>query len=97
MRHLAPDVKRGVKAGLRQICTDPETGKLLRDEFEGFRTYRIGRFRIIYSVDETRKVIRLAAVGHRRTIYEELSELLRRGPGVEEPRRRRPRRLLVNA
>ena len=40
--------------------------------------YRVRRFRIVYAIDHKARVIRLMAVGHRRHVYEELSDRLRR-------------------
>lgn len=51
-------------------------------ELKGFSNYRVKRFRIVYSIDRSHKIIRIVAVGHRRSIYEEVvdakkSKLLR--------------------
>ena len=45
---------------------------------DGLRTYRVRRFRIVYATDQKGRAIRLMAVGHRRYVYEELTEQLRR-------------------
>jgi mRNA-degrading endonuclease RelE of RelBE toxin-antitoxin system len=37
-------------AGLLQIATEPESGKSLKDELEGLKSFRISRFRIIYRI-----------------------------------------------
>ncbi|WHZ29559.1 MAG: hypothetical protein OJF51_004361 [Nitrospira sp.] len=36
------------------------------------------RFRVVYAVRQKTRIIRLMAVGHRRSVYEELTERLRR-------------------
>ena len=40
--------------------------------------YRVRRFRVVYAVHQKTRIIRLMAVGHRRSVYEELTERLRR-------------------
>ncbi|MBI4529298.1 MAG: type II toxin-antitoxin system RelE/ParE family toxin [Deltaproteobacteria bacterium] len=80
IRHLPPDLKRSVKQALRALSLEPFSGEALLRELEGLRKYRVRRFRIIYAVDRKRKIIRIFAVGHRRTIYEEVAEQLRRRP-----------------
>jgi mRNA interferase RelE/StbE len=44
-------------------------GKLLVDEFEGFRSARVGVFRIVYSIDDVVLVVGVVAIGHRASIY----------------------------
>jgi mRNA interferase RelE/StbE len=43
----------------------------------GYWKFRVRRFRVIYRVDGARRIIRIIAVGHRRSIYEEVAELVR--------------------
>ena len=69
IRGLHPDLKRKVRVALSYIVDDPAIGKLLREELAGLRSYRVGRFRIVYRVAGT--AIEILAVGPRRTIYEE--------------------------
>ena len=78
VRGLHPELKGKVSAGLDVIRTDPSVGKELRDELAGLRSFRVGRFRIIYRV-APRRLIDLVAIGPRRTIYQETLRLLRRG------------------
>ncbi len=75
IRSLHPELKRKLKAGLRTLITDPFAGKALRDELKGLRSFRVGRFRIVYRI--SRRTIEIAAVGPRRTIYEETLKLIR--------------------
>lgn len=77
LRHLSPDIKRPVKAALRAICQDPTIGEPLERDLKGLLKYRVSRFRIVYAVDRTHHVVRVMAVGHRRRIYDDLTELVR--------------------
>ena len=77
-RHPHPDIKRSIKAALRAISKDPGIGQPLERELAGLLKYRVSRFRIAYAVDRTRRVIRVMAVGHRRRIYDDLTEMIRR-------------------
>jgi mRNA interferase RelE/StbE len=78
IRSLHPDLKRSIKAAVRGIATDPECGEPLLCELDGLRKYRVRRFRIVYSIDRKKRMIRLMAVGHRRHVYEELTVRLTR-------------------
>lgn len=78
IRHLPPEVKRGVKAAIRALSENATLGEPLQRELEGLLKYRVKRFRIVYSIDRLRRVLRIIAVGHRRVVYEELADLVRR-------------------
>ena len=78
IRRLPPDVKRGIKAALRALSDGSAAGEPLQRELEGFLKYRVKRYRIVYAFDRPRRIIRIVAVGHRRAVYEELSDLVRR-------------------
>lgn len=73
IRHLPPDVKRGVKAALRALAADPGRGDPLVRELEGLWKYRVRRFRVVYAIDRRTRLIRVVAVGHRRRIYEDVA------------------------
>lgn len=75
VRALPPEVKLGVKHALRLLAADPGAGMPLHRELEGYWKYRVRRFRIVYQRE--RRVVRVVAVGHRRTIYEDLGERLK--------------------
>jgi mRNA interferase RelE/StbE len=76
IRGLHPQLKRKVKCALRELATDPLVGKILRDELEGFRAFRVGRLRIVYRI--AGKSIEIAAVGPRKTIYQETAKMIKR-------------------
>jgi mRNA-degrading endonuclease RelE of RelBE toxin-antitoxin system len=56
---------------------DQGYGELLKQKLDGLRKYRVRRFRIVYAVHQKTRTIRLMAVGHRRSVYEELTERIR--------------------
>ena len=86
IRGLHPEIKRKVKGSLKIIITEPNTGKPLKDELEGLRSYRVSRFRIIYRI-VARREIQLIAIGPRDRIYEETYKLIRKKPRVYQKRR----------
>ncbi len=77
IRGMHPDLKRKVRASLKLILADPTEGKALKDELSGLRSFRVGRFRIIYAAKKN--IIEIVAVGPRERIYEETYRLLKRG------------------
>ena len=77
LRHLPPELKRPIKSALQALGRDPALGEPLLRELEGLWKYRVRRFRIVYAVDRGARVLRVFAVGHRRTIYEAVAGLVR--------------------
>lgn len=77
IRNLHPHLKRKIKFSLRQILTGPHSGKGLKDELQGMRSFRVSRFRIIYRLPQ-KKQIEIVAIGPRKTIYEETYILLKK-------------------
>ena len=80
IRGAHPDIKCKLRAALAQIQSEPETGKALRDELSGLRSYRLGRLRIIYRISKF-GVLDIVAIGPRKTIYEETFRLVKRQMG----------------
>ena len=78
IRALHPELKQLIKAAIRAIVADPECGEPLKRELDGLQKYRVRRFRSVYAIDRKRQVIPLMAVRHRRSVYEELTERIRR-------------------
>ena len=77
IRGCHPQLKRKIRAGLRHIVTEPESGQSLKDELEGLKSYRISRFRIIYRIS-SKQIIDIVAVGPRKTIYEETYRIIKK-------------------
>ena len=77
IRGLHPGIKRKVRAALGSLLDDPLTGKALKDDLDGLRSLRLGRFRVIYRIGDE-GMIEIVSVGPRKSIYEETLRLLRR-------------------
>ena len=97
LRTLPPLTKRHTRQALDELCRDPRIGKALRDELAGFYTLPVGRFRIIYRIEE--HTITVVAVGPRPTVYDDLILAQRytlQGPShgylADRPRRKASRR-----
>ncbi|HLE40579.1 MAG TPA: type II toxin-antitoxin system RelE/ParE family toxin [Nitrospirota bacterium] len=70
IRSLHPELRKKIHYGLQSIREDPCGGKPLQNELEGLRSFRVGKFRIIYRITEKR-AIEIVTVGPRRTVYDE--------------------------
>ena len=83
IRKMHPDLKKKVRASLRIVLSDPQSGKLLMDELCGLRSLRVSSFRIIYRIKDPGR-IELVAIGPRERIYEETFRLIRKTGAEEE-------------
>jgi mRNA interferase RelE/StbE len=77
IRNSHPEIKKKFRAGLEYIQKEPQTGKSLKDELEGLKSYRVGRFRIIYRIS-AKNIIEIVAIGPRTTIYEETFRIIKK-------------------
>jgi len=76
LKTLHPDIKKKLKAGLVEIAENPLSGKALKEELEGLRSFRVGKYRIVYR--EEPSALEIIAAGVRETIYEDtLRKLLK--------------------
>ena len=74
IRPMHPNLKKKVRASLEIILSDPTSGKALKDDLTGLRSFRTGRLRIVYRV--SKKEVQVVAIGPRSRIYEETSRLV---------------------
>ena len=72
IRKLDPAVRKRIRDTLQKLSEDPERGKQLRLGLTGLRSWRTGRYRIIYRLIESRIEILVVAIGHRRDVYRKL-------------------------
>ena len=73
---LPPEIKRFVRATIETLLDKPQIGTELTGELDGYYSYRIRRYRVIYRVNEEESCIDVYHVGHRRDVYETLRSLL---------------------
>ncbi|MDL1980356.1 MAG: type II toxin-antitoxin system RelE/ParE family toxin [Deltaproteobacteria bacterium] len=78
VRGMHPRLKKKVKASLQAILSEPHSGKALRDELVGLRSFRVSRFRIVYKISSNKKEIEIIAIGPRDRIYEETFRIIKK-------------------
>lgn len=58
-----------IRNALYFIATDPTQGKPLKFSLKGVWSYRVGMYRILYTIERQRLVVYVIDMGHRREIY----------------------------
>jgi len=76
IRSLHPRIKKKVRASLQEILSEPYSGKALKDELDGLRSFRVSRFRIVYRISK-KKEVEIISIGPRARIYEETFRVLK--------------------
>ena len=66
---LPRDVQERVYGKLVSLLENPYSGMRLRGELSGLYRLRVGDYRVIYAIDEEKRLVVLLDVGHRRRIY----------------------------
>jgi mRNA interferase RelE/StbE len=70
LRKLDRQIAERIKAATETLQDDPRPprAKMLTGS-HGLWRIRIGDYRIVYTIDDQRRLVRVAAAGHRRDIY----------------------------
>ncbi|MEM3365949.1 MAG: type II toxin-antitoxin system RelE/ParE family toxin [Candidatus Methanomethyliaceae archaeon] len=67
---LPKDIRNRILKAIDEILANPLAGVKLRGELEGYWRWRVGKYRIVYKINETQGVVVFLDVGHRKLIYE---------------------------
>jgi len=66
-RKLTSESQRRVAEKILLLETDPSAGKPLHGELKGLFSLRVGRYRVVYEIQDGRII--LHTVAHRRAVY----------------------------
>jgi len=74
LRSVDPVVRERIRKRLAHLADDPHGAgtKPLGGALVGFRSLRVGDWRVCYFADHDTSVVKIMAIGHRRDIYERL-------------------------
>lgn len=62
-------LKGRITKSIEKLRDHPYSGKPLSYSLSGLRSLRVGKYRVIYKIDEKNKIIWLISIGHRKEIY----------------------------
>lgn len=66
---LPKDAKEQIIKGLEKAASDPYAGIRLQGKLQGLRKWRAGKYRVIYTIDESESSIVFLDVGLRKSVY----------------------------
>lgn len=64
-----PKLLKHIILAIDELGAHPELGKLLKGDLAGLLSHRVGDYRIIYQIRQSKLVITVIDIGHRRNIY----------------------------
>jgi len=70
VKKLSPPDKNKVLVKVDRLKVDPTAGKLLGGNYAGCRSLRAWPYRIIYTYDKPKQVVKIILIGHRKNIYQ---------------------------
>ena len=72
-RKLTPQTRQAITKFMRKLvedCPHPRVkGKVLSYRYKGIWRYRVGDYRIMCELDDTKQLIEVLGIGHRREVY----------------------------
>ena len=70
LRKLDRQTAERIKAATEALQDDPRPpGSKMLTGAHGVWRIRIGDYRVVYTIDDQRRIVRVAAAGHRRDVY----------------------------
>ena len=69
IKHLPGDDRHQVVNAIDGLREQPHRGTLLKGRHTGLRRIRVGRYRVIFEVQNAALVVLVLRVGHRRDVY----------------------------
>ena len=70
LRKLDRQIAERIKAATEALRDDPRpSGAKMLTGSHGLWRIRIGDYRVVYTIDDQQRIVRVAAAGHRRDVY----------------------------
>jgi len=68
---LPANIRRDLTARIEDLAADPfpPSTSELHEDLAGLRKLRVGDYRVVYSVDESRHAVVIVRIGHRHNVY----------------------------
>jgi mRNA interferase RelE/StbE len=70
LKNLPENVKKRVLTAVDELIRNPFLGVRLRGELKGKWRLRIGKYRVVYRIDQTSQLVIFLDAGLRKKIYE---------------------------
>ena len=69
LQRLDNPTRERLITAIDQLAENPHVGKLLKGDLSGLRRIRIGSYRVIYEINETKILVLILRVAQRKNVY----------------------------
>ena len=69
IRKLDRRYQKAIARSFSILANNPQQGKSLVGDLKGYYSYRIGKIRVVYSLNRDQRIIEVKAIGLRKEIY----------------------------
>ena len=76
LSNLHLESRKLIRTTLEELRNIPHAGSDLQEGLYGYKSFKLKRYRVLYSVNEEEKTIQVFHVGHRKDVYEQFNRLL---------------------
>ena len=76
LKKAHPFLKKALKEAIEELILEPLKGKPLQEEFEGFRSQRFKKYRVIYRYQAEKNLVEIHFAGPRAEVYRLFSDYL---------------------
>ena len=75
LKNVGGKHREQLEHGLDELSQVPHTGKALKGELNGYWSFRVGVYRIIYAIRNKEVVVEVLRIHHRKEVYEKVRRL----------------------
>lgn len=61
-----------LESGLSVLAEDPFSGKPLKGDLKGYWSFRVGIYRMIYTIQRNEVIVEVLRIHHRKEVYDKL-------------------------
>lgn len=71
IKALSPATKKRIRIAIeKKLTTQPVLfGKPLRHSLRGYRSFRIGDYRVVFMLEASKNIVKIFFIGHRSSVY----------------------------
>ena len=76
LRHPHPLLKSKIRKALEALEKDPYAGKPLKEHLQGYFSYRVSQYRIVYEIKASMVRVEVIEIAPRKIIYSQVLKLI---------------------
>ena len=70
LQNISKNERKRIVAAIDQLIDNPHRGKQLKGGLSGLRRIRVGKYRVVYEINDTKVTILVLRIAHRQHVYQ---------------------------